>query len=205
MVTTADRFGAPLVKRRSSEPGFGYGDGGTALLLSTASGSDNSLEAVVRGVGRRPLPSGEPLDLLGRVGHFMRAHGSVREAAERVGAVMRNVVGTAPAGAGIELRDVSRVVTLAGGRSRLEWQVPVLLGLPVERSAWDFARRVGHLGAGDQIVGFNHPVEQGELSRRDHVLFVGSGSGFSCTCAVLEMLDAPEWEPSDSRGTTRGE
>ncbi|MEU8974188.1 hypothetical protein AB0D11_33810 [Streptomyces monashensis] len=40
MVTTADRFGAPLVKRRSSEPAFGfgfgfdYGDGGIAVLLS---------------------------------------------------------------------------------------------------------------------------------------------------------------------------
>ncbi|MFF8860428.1 ketoacyl-ACP synthase III family protein [Streptomyces sp. NPDC015139] len=212
MVTTADRFGAPLVKRWSSEPGFVYGDGGTALLLSaadgfarlvsTASGSDNSLEAVVRGAGLRPLPSGEPLDLLGRVGHFMRAHGSVREATERVGAVMRNVVGTALADAGIELADVSRVVTLASGRSRLEWQVPVLLGLPVERSTWDFARRVGHLGAGDQIAGFNHLVEQGELSRGDHVLFVGGGSGFSCTCAVLEIVDVPEWERSGSGGAT---
>ncbi|MFC3575150.1 ketoacyl-ACP synthase III family protein [Streptomyces yaanensis] len=205
MVTTADRFGAPLVQRWSSEPGFVYGDGGTAVLLSaaggfarllsTASGSDNSLEAVVRGAALRPLPSGEPLDLLGRVQHFARAHGSVREATERVGAVMNAVVDTALADAGIGRQDVARVVTLASGRSRLQWQVPVLLGLPVERSTWDFARKAGHLGAGDQIAGFNHLVEAGVLSVGDRVLLVGGGSGFSCTCAVLEMAEVPEWEP----------
>ncbi|MGI5195694.1 ketoacyl-ACP synthase III family protein [Streptomyces sp. CA-288835] len=208
MITTADRFGAPLVQRWSSEPGFVYGDGGTALLLSarggfarllsTATGADNSLEAVVRGPGLRPLPSGEPLDLLGRVGHYARAHGSVREATERVAAVMNTVVDTVLADAGIGRTDVDRVVTLASGRSRLEWQVPQLLGLPVERSTWEFARKVGHLGAGDQIAGFNDLVERRELGRGDRVLFVGGGSGFSCTCAVLEILDVPDWEPSGS-------
>ncbi|MFI2378453.1 ketoacyl-ACP synthase III family protein [Streptomyces sp. NPDC018964] len=205
MVTTADRFGAPLVRRWSSEPGFVYGDGGTALLLSarggfarllsTASGSDNSLEAVVRGPELRPLPSGEPLDLLGRVGHYMRAHGSVREATERVAAVMDSVVDTVLADAGIGRADVTRVVPLASGRSRMEWQVPQLLGIPLERSTWEFARTVGHLGAGDQIAGLNDLLERRELKAGDRVLLVGGGSGFSCTCAVLEVLDAPEWEP----------
>lgn len=205
MITTADRFGAPLVRRWSSEPGFVYGDGGTALLLSarggfarllsTASGSDTSLEAVVRGPELRPLPSGEPLDLLGRVGHYVRTHGSVREATERVAAVMNSVVDTVLADAGIGREDVARVVPLASGRSRMEWQVPQLLGIPLERSTWEFARTVGHLGAGDQIAGFNDLVERRELNPGDRVLLVGGGSGFSCTCAVLEILDAPEWEP----------
>ncbi|NEA65622.1 ketoacyl-ACP synthase III family protein [Streptomyces sp. SID12488] len=210
MVTTADRFGAPLVRRWSSEPGFVYGDGGTALmlsarggfarLLSTATGSDNSLEAVVRGPGLRPLPSAEPLDLLGRVGHYMRANGGVREATERVAAVVNTVVDTVLADAGIGRADVDRVVALASGRSRLEWQLPQLLGIPVERSTWEFARTVGHLGAGDQIAGFNDLVERRELNPGDRVLLVGGGSGFSCTCAVLEILDVPEWEPFRSGG-----
>lgn len=205
MVTTADRFGAPLIRRWSSEPGFVYGDGGTALLLSarggfarllsTAGGADNSLEAVVRGPGLRPLPSGEPLDLMGRVGHYIRTHGGPREATERVAAVVNTVVDTALADAGIGRTDVDRVVALASGRSRLEWQVPQLLGIPVERSTWEFARKVGHLGAGDQIAGFNDLVERRELNRGDRVLLVGGGSGFSCTCAVLEILDVPDWEP----------
>ncbi|MFI1869661.1 ketoacyl-ACP synthase III family protein [Streptomyces jumonjinensis] len=203
MVTTGDRFGAPLVERWSSEPGFVYGDGGAALLLSgrggfarlvsTATGADNSLEAVVRGPGLRPLPSAEPLDLLGRVGHYMRSLGSVREATERVAAVVTSVVDTVLADAGVTRGEIDRVVALASGRGRLEWQLPQLLGIPVERSTWDFARRVGHLGAGDQIAGFNDLLERGELGAGDRVLFVGGGSGFSCTCAVVEMVRAPEW------------
>ncbi|MFD9717969.1 ketoacyl-ACP synthase III family protein [Streptomyces sp. NPDC059076] len=206
MVTTADRFGAPLVQRWSSEPGFVYGDAGTALLLSTrggfarllatASGSDNSLEAVVRGPALKPLPSGGPLDLLGRVGHYVRTRGSVREATEKVAAVVNRVVDTALADAGVGRADIDRVVTLASGRARLEWQLPQLLGFPVELSTWEFARRAGHLGAGDQIAGFNDLLERGELSVGDRVLFVGGGSGFSCTCAVLEIVDVPQWEPS---------
>jgi 3-oxoacyl-[acyl-carrier-protein] synthase-3 len=77
----------------------------------------------------------------------------------------------------------------------LEWQVPQLLGIPVERATWEFSRTVGHLGAGDQIAGFNDLLERGELAAGDRVLFVGGGSGFSCTCAVVEILDVPRWEP----------
>ncbi|MEO3977546.1 ketoacyl-ACP synthase III family protein [Streptomyces sp. CAU 1734] len=206
MVTTADRFGAPLVRRWSSEPGFVYGDGATALLLSarggfarllsTATGSDNSLEAVVRGPGFEPLPSGGPLDLLGRVGHYIRSRGSVREATERVAAVVTGVVDTVLADAGVEKDGLARVVALSSGRGRLEWQLPQLLGIGVEKSNWEFSRRVGHLGAGDQIAGFNDLVERRELAPGDRVLLVGGGSGFTCTCAVVEVLDAPEWEPS---------
>ncbi|ANW21316.1 ketoacyl-ACP synthase III family protein [Streptomyces clavuligerus] len=210
MVTTADRFGAPLVERWSSEPGFVYGDGGTAVLLSgtggvarllaTASGSDNALEAVVRGPGFQPLPTAEPLDLLGRVGHYVRARGSVREATERVGAVVRSVVDTVLADAGTDRESIARVVALASGRSRLAWQLPQLLGLPVERSTWEFARRVGHLGAGDQFAALNDLLERRAVGRGERVLLVGGGSGFSCTCAVLEILDVPEWETSGTAG-----
>ncbi|GLF95635.1 ketoacyl-ACP synthase III family protein [Streptomyces yaizuensis] len=206
MVTTADRFGAPLVRRWSSEPGFVYGDGGTALLLSgrggvarllsTADGADNSLEAVVRGPGLKPLPTTEPLDLLGRVGHYIRSRGSVREATERVAAVVTSVVDTALADAGTDLAGIDRVVALASGRSRLEWQLPQLLGIPVERSTWEFARRVGHLGAGDQLAGLNWLLERGEVRPGARILLVGGGSGFSCTCAVVEVLAVPEWETS---------
>ncbi|MER6917176.1 ketoacyl-ACP synthase III family protein [Streptomyces sp. NPDC000594] len=210
MVTTADRFGAPLVRRWSSEPGFVYGDGGTAVLLSerggvarllaTASGADSSLEAVVRGPELKPLPTAEPLDLLGRVGHYIRSRGSVREATERVAAVVDSVVETVLADAGTDRDGIDRVVALASGRSRLEWQLPQLLGIPVERSTWEFARTVGHLGAGDQLAGLNHLLEGGELRPGNRVLLVGGGSGFSCTCAVLEVLETPEWESSGTAG-----
>ncbi|WP_434597698.1 ketoacyl-ACP synthase III family protein [Streptomyces sp. A5-4] len=213
MVTTADRFGEPLIQRWSSEPGFVYGDGATALmlsrrpgfarLLSTASGADNSLEAVVRGAGFIPVPTNAPLDLSGRVEHYIRTTGSFRTATERVTRIVRQVVATALADAGTDLEGIARVVVPSSGRSRMDWQVEALLGVPLAKSGWEFARRVGHLGAGDQFAGLNHLVESGELRVGDKVLLVGGGSGFSCTCAVLEMTGEPHWPSED--GTERPE
>ncbi|MFD0549979.1 ketoacyl-ACP synthase III family protein [Streptomyces rectiviolaceus] len=214
MVTTADRFGEPLIKRWSSEPGFVYGDAASALLLSrrsgfakllsTASGADNSLEAVVRGPGFRPLPSGEPLDLAGRVEHFIATtNGGFRVATERVTRVVREVVATVLADADTDLDDIARVVVPAGGRSRMDWQMQVL-GIPLAKSSWDFARTVGHLGAGDQFAGLDHLVAEGHVTAGDKVLLVGSGSGFSCTCAVLEITEQPAWAARTATGSGSG-
>ncbi|ROQ67148.1 3-oxoacyl-[acyl-carrier-protein] synthase-3 [Streptomyces sp. 840.1] len=207
VVTTADRFGEPVIQRWSSEPGFVYGDGASALLLSrrggfarllsTAAGADNSLEAVVRGAGFVPHPTAEPLDLPGRVEYFIKNTGSFRSATERLAAVVRDVVGRALADADTDMESIARVVVPASGRSRMDWQVDSLLGIPLAKSSWDFARRAGHLGAGDQAAGLNHLVETGQVSPGDKVLLVGGGSGFSCTCAVVEITEAPQWLPQD--------
>ncbi|MFG3255721.1 ketoacyl-ACP synthase III family protein [Streptomyces sp. NPDC048172] len=205
MVTTADRFGEPMIRRWSSEPGFVYGDGGTAVLLSrrsgfatllsTATGVDNTLEAVMRGSGFRPVPTREPLDLNGRVAHYMKHHGGMRRASTRVAGIVRETVGTALADAGVALDEITRIVVPASGRSRMDWQAQQVLDIPLERSSWEFARQVGHLGAGDQFAGLNHLVEHRHLRAGDTVLLVGGGSGFSCTCAVLRIDDEPDWTP----------
>ena len=203
MVTTADRFGEPMIQRWSSEPGFVYGDGATAMLLSrrggfarllsTVTGADNSLEAVVRGEGFRPGPGNKPLDLAGRVEHFIRtSSGGFRMATERVSAVVREVVATVLTEAGTDLNGIARVVVPASGRSRMDWQVRQMLGIDMAKSTWDFARQAGHLGAGDQFAGFDHLVETGQVRKGDKVLLIGGGSGFSCTCAVVQMTEEPD-------------
>lgn len=209
MLTTSDRFGTPMIQRWGMEPGVPYGDGAGALLLSrsggfakllsTASVADNSLEAMLRGSQLSPLPPSntEPLDLFGRLKHhFTVGGGDLRKTAEAVGARMREVVDRAVSDAGIEVKDVNRVVAMTSGRARTEHQITQLLGLPAERSTFAFARRVGHLGAGDHFVALNHMVEQRELNVGDRVLFLGGGTGFSATCAVLEITARPQWEPT---------
>ncbi|GGY05654.1 ketoacyl-ACP synthase III family protein [Streptomyces hiroshimensis] len=201
MVTTADRFGEPYLQRWASEPGFVYGDGATALLLSrrpgiarllsTATGSDNSLEAVVRGPGFLPVPDHRPLDLPGRVQHYAKTDAGLRTAIERVTAVVRESIGTALADAGTDAGGIARFVLPASGRSRTDWHAEALLGVPLARSTWEFARSVGHLGAGDQFAGLDHLISSGEVKEGDKVLLVGGGSGFSCTCAVLEITGQP--------------
>ncbi len=220
MVTSADRFGEPQIQRWSSEPGFVYGDGATALLLSrrggfarllaTVTGADNSLEAVLRGTGFRPHPTEEPLDLPGRVEHFVRtSSGGFRTATERVTAVVRDVVASVLHEAGTGMDGIARIVVPASGRSRMDWQVRQMLGVPLEKSTWDFARRTGHLGAGDQFAGFNDLVETGQVRAGDRVLLVGGGSGFTCTCAVVEMTEDPQWATEagapEDRGAANGD
>jgi 3-oxoacyl-[acyl-carrier-protein] synthase-3 len=48
---------------------------------------------------------------------------------------------------------------------------------------------VGHLGAGDQICGFNHLLETDRVRPGDRVMLLGVGAGFSWSCAVLEVLE----------------
>ncbi|MGW1290112.1 3-oxoacyl-[acyl-carrier-protein] synthase III C-terminal domain-containing protein [Streptomyces sp. NPDC002586] len=91
------------------------------------------------------------------------------------------------------MESVARVVVPASGRSRMDWQVQTLFGIPLAKSSWDFARQAGHLGAGDQTAGFDHLVATGALRGGDKVLLVGGGSGFTCTCAVIELTDEPRY------------
>ncbi|WP_308429687.1 ketoacyl-ACP synthase III family protein [Streptomyces flaveus] len=210
VVTSADRFGAPMIHRWSSEPGFVYADGGTALLLSrrggfarllsTATEADNSLEAVVRGTGFQPGPTAEPLDLAGRLGHYAKDPRRLRSATERLAGVVKRAVARALADADTDMESVARVVVPASGRSRMDWQVETLFGIPLAKSSWDFARQAGHLGAGDQAAGLDHLVTSGAVHAGDKVLLVGGGSGFTCTCAVVEITEEPHYgtEPPET-------
>ncbi|MET7479229.1 ketoacyl-ACP synthase III family protein [Streptomyces sp. NPDC005648] len=202
VVTSADRFGEPRLHRWTSESGYVYGDGGTALLLSRRGGfarllssvtrADNSLEAVVRGDGFHPHPTTEPLDVSGRLQQFVQRGGSMREATEKLATTVRGAVAQALAEADTDMGSVARAVVPASGRGRMDWQVAAL-GVPLARSSWDFARQAGHLGAGDQTAGLDHLLATGAVHAGDKVLLVGGGSGFTCTCAVLEITEEPDY------------
>ncbi|MEE1748368.1 ketoacyl-ACP synthase III family protein [Streptomyces sp. NPDC059118] len=214
VLSTADRFGAPLMRRWRQEQGIVYGDGaaavvlsnqrGFAKLVSTATVSNNSLEAVVRGKGFEPLPQGEQETLSERVGHYIQKHGSLREATERLVAVVGEAIDTALTDAGTDRQGLAWTVIPATGRSKMEWQVQKMLGVTEERTTWEFARRAGHLGAADQFAGLNDLAETGALRVGDKVLLVGSGSGFTCTCAVLEIVAEPDWQAAGGPGTEVG-
>ncbi|MDX3517406.1 ketoacyl-ACP synthase III family protein [Streptomyces scabiei] len=204
MLTTADRFGEPLIDRWRDEAGIVYGDGGTALLLSnqggfakllsTATRADNSLEVVTRGPGFTPLPDEKPLGLAERLGHYLQHHGNLREATQRLVGVAVAAVDAALADAGKQREDITWAVIPASGRSKMEWQAGTVLGLAEDRTSWEFARRSGHLGAGDQFAGLNDLAERGLLRVGDTVLLIGAGSGFTSTCAVLEITEEPTWQ-----------
>ena len=77
------------------------------------------------------------------------------------------------------------------GRTLLQWQYLNVLGVGVERTTWEWGRRLGHMGAGDHVVGLNHLAETGTLGVGDRVALAGSGLGFNWSCAVLEIVAPP--------------
>ena len=64
-------------------------------------------------------------------------------------------------------------------------------------TTWEFARRSGHIGAGDWAAGLEDLLLTGQLTPGDHVMLYGGGAGYTITTAVLEILEIPAWaEPA---------
>ncbi|MEU6644627.1 ketoacyl-ACP synthase III family protein [Saccharomonospora sp. NPDC046836] len=199
LLTTGDRFCLPGVDRWRSERGLPYGDGGTALLLSTEGGfarllstatvSDNGLEQVLRGPRFFDSYQRGPLDITARIEHHFATHGGMRASTVRLAEAVQSAVAQALAEAKTELADLRGVVIPAAGRAKLDWQLSQLVGVGEEQTTWPFARTHGHIGAGDQFAGLRHLLVTGVVGAGDRVLVVGGGAGLTCTCAVVEILD----------------
>jgi len=200
LLTTGDRFCLPGVDRWRTERGLPYGDGGTAAVLSTEGGfarllstrtvSDNGLEQVLRGPRFHDAPQPGRLDITSRIAHHFENHGGMRANTVRLAEAVKAAISGALADAKTELTDLRGVVIPAAGRAKLDWQLSQLVGVQEHQTTWPFARTHGHLGAGDQFAGLRHLVVNEVVGAGDRVLVVGGGAGLTCTCAVVEILDA---------------
>ena len=74
------------------------------------------------------------------------------------------------------------------GAARLARTYYEPLGIAADRTAWDRAREVGHLGAGDPFCGLHHLLRTGRARPGDAGLLLGVGAGFSWGAAVVEVL-----------------
>lgn len=200
LVTTGDRFAAPGFDRWISDPGTIYGDGGTALILSRTSGfavfrsfvqiADATLEAMHRGAdpfGVAPFSVRPRVDLDPLKKAFL-AETNVLATVEKVRRGQERVIARSLDDAGVKISDIDWFVLPHFGLRRLRSTFLRPLNIDIERTTWDFARTVGHLGAGDQFAGLAHLRARDLLRTGDAVLFAGVGAGFSWSAAVLEIL-----------------
>lgn len=205
LITTADKYCLPGFDRWMSDTGQIYSDGATALLLSRRRGfarlramtssSDPELEEACRdtdGFSLQPHADGLPLDLRSRKKRYVVRAGYDALLARLVAGVSENVRRTLEA-AELALDSVRYTVVPNLGRTLLEWELLDPLGIKIDRTTWDWGRQVSHLGAGDQIAGFNHLAEAGRLDPGDSVLMVGIGIGFNWTSAVVDIDSSPAW------------
>ncbi|WP_285740970.1 ketoacyl-ACP synthase III family protein [Kitasatospora phosalacinea] len=206
LITAADNMNSPQVDRWKALPGFLLGDGASALVLSRTDGfarllSVNTvavpaLEGVHRGT--QPLfPSavatGQALDFRARQEEFSLSGEAPPDGGLQMMKIQAEVVDRTLAEAGTEVGELARVAFPHGSREILEdrWMTP--LGLPLERSTWEYGRRVGHLGASDQVAAFEHLLATEQVGPGDKVLLVGIGPGVGIAAAVVEILETPSW------------
>jgi 3-oxoacyl-[acyl-carrier-protein] synthase-3 len=203
LITTAENFGAQLVDRWNALPGFIQGDAGSALLLDRRSGF-----ARLRAVGCATVPEveqlyrgGEPLwpptprtkpDMRPRVTYFRENVMPLAEANEAIARSLVKLTDRILDEAERSLDDMVRVVYMNAASYVMQQQVLEPLGIPMERTTWDFGRGIGHCGSNDQPLSLNHLLVTGQLKAGDHVLLAGGGPA-TLAAAVLEILEVPEW------------
>ncbi|MET9682343.1 ketoacyl-ACP synthase III family protein [Streptomyces coeruleorubidus] len=205
LITTADKFCPPGFDRWRSDPGTVYGDGATALVLSRHRGfarirslttvSVPELEGMHRGddpFQDTPFSHRPQVDLEACKRAFLATTG-VSYAVSKVAAAQEAVVKQALAEAELELADIDRIALPHLGRRRLQAAYFGPLDIDPQRTTWPWSRQVGHLGAGDPFAGLDHLTVSGALGPGDTCLLVSVGAGFTWSCAVLDILERPEW------------
>jgi 3-oxoacyl-[acyl-carrier-protein] synthase-3 len=199
VVTTGDRYASPGIDRWNTLDNIIFGDGGTAVVLSTsggfarilssAAGADNSLERVTRGTTPfAPAPGmRQPVPVPERMQQFF----TLPEAPAAWGRYEKGLFAThnqALSDAGVTPKDIRHAVLPFLHRGGGLTENYELLGYTEEQSLWSYGSTVGHLGAGDQAAGLAHLRENGKLASGDLVMLVGAGIGFNFGATILEIV-----------------
>ncbi|MFE2022109.1 ketoacyl-ACP synthase III family protein [Streptomyces sp. NPDC059499] len=205
LLTTADRFCAPGIDRWNTDPGTPYADGATSLVLSRRGGfarlvslamyADPELEPLHRGddpFTTAPFGHRMPVDFEAAKRSFVGRAG-ISYAITRAHNGQQTVIKQALADAGSELSEADWVVLPHFGKRRLTSIYYKPFGIDPARTTWDFSRTVGHLGAGDQFAGLDHLMVSGRAAPGDRCVLVSVGAGYSWGCAVLDILERPDW------------
>jgi clorobiocin biosynthesis protein CloN2 len=207
VITAADNFGSPLISRWSSgESRIYLGDGaaavvvghapGFAQLLSICTATYSEMEEAHR-AGEPLFPPGATTGTL--LDYGARAQRFHTQASERgdwirllLGHHRHNVECTAQAldEAGVAAEEVSRVLIHSMPRQAASSYLKIL-GFPIHRSTWDFARTSGHLGAGDHLVALHYLLTENLVKPGDNLLLCGFSPGVTYKAAVIRILDVP--------------
>ncbi|MEU8775782.1 ketoacyl-ACP synthase III family protein [Streptomyces sp. NPDC048606] len=202
LLTTADRFAEPRIDRWNSVDVTMYGDGATALVLSTRGGfarvlatataADNSLEVLARGdepFTAHPVEPSTTADLGERTVRGATAAG-FPDLAHRYIDLLVAAKTRVLDDSDTSVDDLAWAVIPVSRRGSGH-ELHDLLGVPDERTSWAYGRTTGHLGAGDQFAGLAHLTRTERARPGDRVLLFGGGAGYTCTAAVVEILEPP--------------
>jgi 3-oxoacyl-[acyl-carrier-protein] synthase-3 len=210
LVTTGDRFAEPAFDRWGRQPrhdttvepgppGVIFGDGGTAVLVGTSGGPvrllatstvvDSSLEGASRGLGFESGPSSTPPDFGRKYAEYFRNDLEIGRHLDAMAAAIRRVLDTVLADGDTKLADVDWFVPTVATHQEFMGLLSFFLHADESATTWKFGSTTGHLGAGDQIAGLDYLLRSGAAGPGQRILLIGGGTGFACTCALVEVTE----------------
>jgi 3-oxoacyl-[acyl-carrier-protein] synthase III len=206
LLVSADNFGgSPLLDRWRCNPGLVMADGAGALVLSRERGfaevvSVSSVTlADLEGLHRGDTPLhppdmtlGRSLDFGARFAEFAASGGFGTTGGLRFVQQFGTLVDRLLDEAGIGLGQVTRVLFNHAGRELVEDRLGPL-SVPLERTTWEYGSTIGHAGAADQVIGFDHLLDAGIAVPGSHLLLLGVGPGVTIAGAVVRVHDVPAW------------
>lgn len=203
LVTTADRFDDVWFDRWSGDYGVLYGDGATAcvvdrqpnvpggdrapLVHAVVSESLPGLEALHRDTGGfAALPRVDRrIDVRATKKSFLQKHGSHTLKAQFDGAI-RRIVPQALAEAGVQARDVDKVVVPRVGAAVIRDMYEPALSAVVPAEMLHLVRDTGHLGAGDLVANLVATAAEPDVAYARLRLYITAGAGFTISATVVE-------------------
>ncbi|MEC3976326.1 ketoacyl-ACP synthase III family protein [Amycolatopsis sp. H20-H5] len=199
LITAGDRFGGPGFPHWNTDLGIVYGDAGSAVvlsrepgfarILSIASYTDPSLEGLQRGdepFRMASVAAHEPLDIRRRKAEWFTSQDRSTVLSRNAAGVCE-VVKTALVEAELDLPDLAKVCAPHYGRRLVDTQILRPMGIAEDQTMFALGRRVGHLGASDQVVALDFLLRNRTVGPGDHVLLLGIGVGMTWTAVVLEI------------------
>lgn len=209
LLVAADNYGTPMFDRWRMGPGYIGGDAASALVLTKEPGfaqlrsvcSATVPEAEELHRGAEPLfppgvTVGRALDFGARSAEFRLQAMSRPDGTAALLKIQQQLLMTIDqvmAEAEVKPADITRVAFMNYSREIVEQRCMVPLGLPMEKSTWDYGRTIGHCGASDQVLSLNHLVNTRVLGPGDHLLMLGTGPGVTISCALVTVLETPSW------------
>lgn len=203
LVTTAEKYGAPVWDRWTMHPDIGYGDGATAALLHRRDGSSDDLLLLsmthssaswLEGMERGDAPF-TPSPMLGKDNwdtndqrkQFYDVHGKDSfGAASRLH--VRASLNQALVEAELEADDprIRFVAVPRMGPRLIELMYLNVVESDLKAEHILLGGRTGHLGSGDMLANMADIVESGMLRPGEIAIIAGAGGGFGWSTAIVE-------------------
>jgi 3-oxoacyl-[acyl-carrier-protein] synthase III len=207
LLTTAQNFSTPTINRwKDFGSTYILSDGAAAAVVSADSGfaeirslntgTLHMLEKWHRGEESLLPPqtkAHEELSVGERAIQFNENDMPLTEILESLSKFDLDILFRSLVDADVNAADIAKVIAINLDGRMIDQALMQPLGLPMERSTWEFGKSVGHAGAADLIISLDHSVRSGELSPGDHVLLTSQGPGWICSSAVLKIVDVPAW------------